>query len=108
MAQLDGNGVVRHLGFAVGENVVQPLDLCGLSRDDDVVVALPVVGLQVGGDEVEVLVEARLRDHVPVDDHPVRKRGPPIELHNVERFEQAFQLFGSDEQGFRRGEFDCA
>ena len=106
LAQLDGNGMVRHFSFAVGENVVQPLDLRGLSGDDDVVVALPVVGLQVGGDQVEVLVEARLLDHVPVDDHPIRKRGAAVELHDVEGFEQAFQPFGRDEQGFRRGEFD--
>ena len=87
------------------QNVVQPLDLRGLSGDDDVVVALPVVGLQVGGDEVEVLVEAWLRDHVPVDDHPIRNV-VAVELHNVEGFEQAFQPFRCDEQGFRRGEFD--
>ena len=106
LAQLNRNGMMRHLGFAVRKNVVQPLDLCGLSGDDDVVVALPVVGLQVGGDQVEVLVEARLLDHVPVDDHPIRKRGAAVELHDVEGFEQAFQPFGRDEQGFRRGEFD--
>ena len=106
MAQLDGDGVVRNFGFAVCENVVQPLDLGGLPRHNHVVVALPVVGLQVGGDQVEVFVETRLRDHVPVDDHPIRKRGAPVELHDMEGFEQAFQPFGCDEQGLWRGEFD--
>ena len=37
--------MMRHLGFAVRKNVVQPLDLRCLPGDNDVVVTLSVVGL---------------------------------------------------------------
>ena len=75
---------------------MQPFYLSGLASDDHVVIPLPVVGLQVGRDHVEILVETRLRDHVPIDDHPVGKSGSAIEFNDMERVNELLKSRGID------------
>ena len=106
LAQFNRDGVVGHLCFAIGEDVVQAFDLRCLACDNDVVIALSVIGLQIRSDEVEILVETRLGEHVPIDHHAVRKRRSSVELHDVKGFNQGFKFFRADEECFRRGEFD--
>ena len=74
VAQFNGNWMMRHFFFPIGENVMQPLNLSGLASDNHVVIPLPMIGLQVGGDHVEVLIETGLRNHIPIDDHTGREK----------------------------------
>ena len=75
---------------------MQPFNLSGLASDNHVVIPLPMIRLQVGRDHVEVLVETRLRDHVPIDDHPVGKSGSTIEFNDMERVDELLKSRGID------------
>ena len=111
-AELHRNGLVGHgllaLFEAVVEDVVEALELRRLAANDDVDVAVFVVGPKVGRDEVKLLVEGGLGGHPVFQDHPVGPRRSAAKLHHRERLEQPFEVLSVQEQFFRRGALHLA
>ncbi len=109
-AQLHGNGLVRHglfvLFLTVVEDVVQTLQLGGLPADHNIDVAVLVVGPEVPGDQVKLLVEGRLGNHPIFQDESVGPSGPSSKLHHAKRLEQGFEMLAVEKQFFRWGPLD--
>ena len=91
LAEFCGDGLVLDLIATVGENVVQTLELSALARHHERGITVLVSVLQMLGEEIEVLVEARLILVPKVHGQPVRKRRAAAKLNHPEAFQTALE-----------------
>ena len=112
LAQLDGDGLVGH-GFLaffelVVKDVVDALQLRGLTTHHHVDVALFVVGPQVARNHVKLLVEGWLGGHSVLEDDPCRPCGASTEFHHSERLKQALEVLSLEVERLGRRAFHFA
>ena len=95
LTEFHGNGLVRHRLFPffqpVVKDVVQALQLGGLATHHHIDIAVAVVGTQVGGNQVKLLVERRLLRHAVFQDDAVGPCRSTPKFHHTERLQQTLK-----------------
>ena len=95
LTEFHGDGLVRHGFFPlfqpVVKDVVQALQLGGLATHHHIDIAVAVVGTQVGGNQVKLLVERRLLRHAVFQDDAVGPCRSTPKFHHTERLQQTLK-----------------